>query len=133
MATPAPIACADQRSVAGAALRTFFNIAAAWGLDTEQAMSLLGLTSRSTFFKWKGEPEGARLSRDTLERLSYVFGIYKALQELLPDPRSADAWVHRPNAAAPFGGQSALQRMLSGQVADLYVVRRYLDAQRGWS
>ena len=27
--------------------------------------------------------------------------------------------------------RSALERMLSGQVADLYVVRQYLDAERG--
>jgi hypothetical protein len=30
-----------------------------------------------------------------------------------------------------FGGRSALDRMLSGNVADLYIVRQYLDAQRG--
>jgi len=39
--------------------------------------------------------------------------------------------VRQPNSAPPFGGNSALERMLSGQVADLYVVRQYLDAQRG--
>ena len=43
----------------------------------------------------------------------------------------ADEWLRRPNSAPLFGGQSALQRMLGGQVADLYVVRQYLDAQRG--
>ncbi len=123
----------DSADVAGGALRTFFNIARDWDLNSEQAMALLGLTSRSTFFKWKRAPESAKLSPDALERLSYLFGIYKALQVLLPKPESADAWIHRPNAAAPFGGHSALERMLSGHVADLYVVRQYLDAQRGWS
>jgi hypothetical protein len=127
----APTPQADPRAVSGAALRTFFNIADTWSLTNEQAMTLLGLTSRSTFFKWKGDPEHARLSRDALERISYIFGIYKALQILLPKPESADAWVHRPNTATPFQGQSALDRMLSGNVADLYVVRQYLDAQRG--
>jgi hypothetical protein len=39
--------------------------------------------------------------------------------------------LRRPNSAAPFGGRSALERMLSGNVADLYEVRRYLDAERG--
>jgi hypothetical protein len=39
--------------------------------------------------------------------------------------------VRKPNTAPPFGGRSALERMLSGQVADLYVVRQYLDAERG--
>lgn len=44
---------ADTAVVAGAALRTFFNIADAWRLNAEQAMTLLGLDSRSTYFKWK--------------------------------------------------------------------------------
>jgi len=39
--------------------------------------------------------------------------------------------VRRPNDAPLFGGKSALERMLSGNVADLYIVRQYLDAQRG--
>ena len=119
----------------GAALRTFFNIAKAWDLSEPQAMTLLGFdtNSRSTYFKWKKDPDSARLSRDKLERLSYVFGIYKALQLLLPEPAAADGWLHRANSAAPFGGRPAIERLLSGQVADLYVVREYLDTARGWS
>jgi hypothetical protein len=53
------------------------------------------------------------------------------LQILLPDPAAADAWVRRPNQAAAFGGQSALQHMLAGNLSDLNRVRRYLDAARG--
>ena len=71
------------------------------------------------------------LPKDTLERISYILGIFKALQILLPDEKAADAWVKRPNTAVLFAGKSALDRMLSGHVADLYVVRQYLDAQRG--
>jgi len=123
----------DEAQIARGSLRTFFNIARDWDLDADQAMRLLGLTSRSTYFKWKKDPASARLSPDTLERLSYIFGIYKALQILLPKSESADGWIHRPNKAAPFGGEPALKRMLAGHVADLYVVRQYLDAQRGWS
>lgn len=118
---------------ADAALRAFFNIARDWKLNAEQAMTLLGFDerTRSTYFKWKREPESARLTKEKLERLSYIFGIYKNLQILLPKVDSADGWIHRPNNATPFGGRSALDRMLSGNVADLYVVRQYLDAQRG--
>ena len=114
----------------GAALRAFANIAEAWGLNVAEQLKLLGIASRSTFFKWRRERE-PRLPQDTLERLSYLLGIYKSLQILLPDPRAADEWVRKPNNAPPFGGRSALERMLSGQVADLYVVRQYLDAERG--
>lgn len=117
-------------ALGGAGLRAFANIAEAWGLTIAEQLKLLGIGSRSTFFKWRREHE-PRLPRDTLERLSYLLGIYKSLQILIPDPRAADEWVRKPNAAAPFGGRSALERMLSGQVADLYVVRQYLDAERG--
>ena len=73
----------------------------------------------------------ARLSSDTLERISYVMGIYKALHILLPTKEMADGWVKKPNTAQGFGGRSALERMLAGRVLDLADVRRYLDAQRG--
>lgn len=120
----------DRKGLSGPALRTFFRIADLWELTVDEQMTLLGVTARSTYFKWKKDPN-ATLPKDTLERISYILGIYKALQILLPDEKAADKWVRRPNAASLFGGQSALDRMLSGQVADLFVVRQYLDAQRG--
>ena len=125
-----PAAELDRRSLSGPALRTFFRIAETWGLSVEEQMKLLGLTNRATLYNWRKAKEVA-LSKDTLERISYILGIYKALQILFPDEKAADAWVRRPNTAALFAGKSALDRMLSGQVADLYVVRQYLDAQRG--
>lgn len=120
-----------SREISAAGLRAFFNIARDWGLNTDEQMVLLGAPGRSTFFKWKSAPESADLKRDTLERLSYILGIYKALQILLPASTAADAWVKKPNSAPPFGGNSALGRMLGGNVADLVAVRQYLDARRG--
>jgi hypothetical protein len=116
--------------LAEAGLRAFFRIAQAWGLSVEEQITLLGGPARSTYFKWKRDGASV-LPRDVLERLSYLLGIYKALQILLPEEVAADAWVRRPNAAPLFGGRSALERMLSGNVADLYLVRQYLDAERG--
>jgi hypothetical protein len=113
-----------------AALRTFFRMAEAWQLRITEQRRLLGDPPESTFYKWKRQHDGA-LGRDTLERISYLLGIWKDLQILFPDPAQADAWLRKPNRATPFGGHSALERMLSGNVADLYVVRQYLDAQRG--
>lgn len=121
----------SSRDLSAAGLRTFFNIARDWGLSTDEQMVLLGAPGRSTFFKWKAAPETADLKRDTLERLSYLLGIYKALQILLPAATAADAWVKKPNSAPLFGGRSALDRMLGGNVADLVAVRQYLDARRG--
>jgi len=115
---------------AAPALRAFFRLAGVWDLRVAEQRKLLGDPPESTFYKWKRELDGS-LGRDTLERISYLLGIWKALQILFPDPAQADAWLRKPNAAALFGGHSALERMLSGNVADLFVVRQYLDAQRG--
>jgi hypothetical protein len=113
------------------AFRAFLRIADLWGLTVDEQLVLLGGPARSTYYNWKKDGPGA-LAPDTLERLSYVLGIYKALQILLPVPERADAWVREPNDAPLFGGRPALERMLSGQVADLFVVRQYVDAQLGW-
>ncbi|HWH83978.1 MAG TPA: MbcA/ParS/Xre antitoxin family protein [Burkholderiaceae bacterium] len=117
-------------AAAQAALRTFWRIAEAWRLDAAEQGTLLGV-GRTTLYQWKKGLVGAALDRHVLERLSYLFGIYAALQILLPVAAEADAWVRKPNAAPLFGGRPALERMLGGQVADLFVVRQYLDAQRG--
>ncbi|OOG48720.1 MbcA/ParS/Xre antitoxin family protein [Rhodanobacter sp. C01] len=114
----------------GPALRAFFRLAEHWKLRMADQRKLLGDPPESTFYKWKRQRDAA-LARDTIERISYLLGIWKSLQILFPDPAQADAWLHKPNQAPLFGGHSALERMLSGNVADLYVVRQYLDAQRG--
>lgn len=125
-----PVAVDPARD-SGAGLRTFFRIMDAWGVDSEGSMAILG-APKATFYKWKRNPDSARLSRDQFERLSYVFGIYKALQILLPDPSNADSWVNRPNTAATFAGHRPIELMTRGKVADLFKVRQYLDAERGW-
>jgi hypothetical protein len=131
MSTPLPATGIDRKGLSGPAHRSFFNIATLWGLSPDEQMTLLGSPPTSTFYKWRSATESATLPKDTLERISYVLGIYKALQILLPDERAADAWVRQPNTAPLFGGKSAMDRMMSGQVSDLFVVRQYLDAERG--
>ncbi len=136
---PAPryagAAAVDSQQLGAAGLRAFARIAQAWGLTVDEQLALLGQPPRSTYFAWRKLPDKATLPRDTLERLSNLLGVYKSLQMLLPDAQAADAWVRRPNTAPLFGGRSALDRMLAGNVADLNLVRRYLDGVRGggWS
>lgn len=128
MATTSTAKAMDRKDLTGPALRTFFRIAEAWNLQEQEQMRLLGLESRSTFQSWKRGVVAA-IPKDALERISYVLGIYKGLHILLP--KTADQWVRKSNTAGIFGGRSALDRMTSGNVADLYVVHQYVDAQRG--
>jgi len=114
-----------------AALRGFFAIVQAWGLSAEDARALLGAPAERTFYSWRAG-SAVRVPMDTLRRIGYVAGIYKALELLYADPLLADGWIKRPNRA--FGGQTPLQRMRAGDVTDLAAVRNYLDAARApWS
>lgn len=128
MSIEKPEAEEGSRDLSGLALRTFFRIADAWHLSEEEQMSLLAISSPPTLHRWRGG-KASGLSRDRLERISYVFGIFEAINILLPDPARASAWLRAPNSASPFGGGTALARMTRGNVSDLYVVRQYLDAQ----
>ena len=113
-----------------AGLRAFFEIKEKWQLSYEEAKTLLGQPGKSTYYNWQRGQVGDVVHRmDLATRLSYVLGIFKALNAIYEHPELADSWVRKPNAA--FGGQSALDRMLGGQVVDLARVREYLDSVRG--
>jgi uncharacterized protein (DUF2384 family) len=127
-ASGAAVAQHDPVRVGAVGLKAFFNLAAEWGLGRDEQITLLGGPSVRTFYRWRSGTASA-LPRDTLERISVLLGIYKALHILLPVPERANAWVKRPNKA--FADRTALDVMLQGRVDSLYRVRRYLDAWRG--
>lgn len=126
MAKPEQIANVAN-DVAPTALGFFFRLAELWELTTDQQMKLLGSPARSTYFRWR--KDGGDLSADTMERISHLGAIYKALQILLDTPEAADKWIRRPNRY--FEGVSALDVMLGGSLSDIIRVRQYVDAQRG--
>ena len=121
----------SDTQISRAALQAFFGIAEDWKLTNEQQRVLLGSPATSTFFKWKKHRDG-RLSLDTLDRVSYIMGIHKALRIIFGDIKAVQRWVNTPNDAPHFGGRSAIDLMTgSGHLEDLAMVRRYLDAERG--
>ena len=121
----------DSARASAPALRAFDAIAGDWGLSSKQRQAILGLRA-STYYAYVKRPENARLSPDTLERISYVLGIFKALRILLPRHDARIAWLRNGNADPEFGGASPVAIMAAGKVANLFRVRRYLDGYRGW-
>lgn len=119
-----------RKRLSGPALRTFFNIAAAWGLSVNEQRALLGWPAASTYHKYKAGEHGA-LSFDTLTRLSLLLGIYKSLQVLYPEAPFVDAWVRMPNSNPLFGGAPPIAVMTQGGLDALHRVRRLLDGRRG--
>ena len=122
----------DTPEASRVALKFFFNLMQHWGCSAEQQRTLLGKVGNTTLYKYKQLPANVRLPHDTLERISYLMGIHKALSIIFSNSRErVYQWVSSPNTAAPFNGRTALDYMLAGRVVDIADVRRYLDGVRG--
>jgi len=121
---------------AGAGLRTFARIVEKWNLAASDAMALLGVESRSTYYELLKRARETRevkgLSKDQLDRLSYLLGIYAAIRVLFPhSEESRNEWVTRANTAPQFGGRSPMEIMRSGMIG-LYQTFAHLSAARAW-
>lgn len=118
---------ADIEKLGGTALRAYFRIAHLWRLGLREQWCLLGEPPLVSFLRWKLTGTGTP-GLDVTLRISYILGIYKALQILLPVPSSADAWMRYPNAAPLFRGCSALEFVLREGTSGLHHVRAHLDS-----
>lgn len=118
----------NPSKTAQVALKVFFNIMNEWNVKNQDQITLLGKPGSTTFYNWK-KGQASSLSVDTMERISYIMGIYKALGILFPTREQADAWIKKPNSH--FNNESALAYMLKGSMVHLNDMRRYVDAQRG--
>lgn len=112
------------------ALKAFFNIVERWHVRDEDARQLLGGVSNGPYYDMKRNPEGRVLDADKLLRISYLIGIFKALN-ILHREVLADEWVRLPNTNRIFGGVTPLAYMMKGGVPAMQTVRRLLDARRG--
>lgn len=131
---PVPLADLSQKTererLSPSALKAFFNILKRWQVKDEDARLLLGGMSNGPFYELKKSPADRVLDADKLLRISYLIGIFKALN-ILYSEKLADAWVQLPNGNRLFGGQTPLAFMAKGGVPALQTVRRLLDARRG--
>ena len=129
---PSPIVDLAARDVrerlSRPALEAFFNIVDRWRVKDEDAKALLGGVSNGPFYEMKRDPDRL-LEADRLTRISYLVGIFKALN-ILYSEELADAWVQRPNTNLLFAGETPLAYMVRGGLPAMQAVRRLLDARR---
>ena len=110
------------------AIEAFFNIAKLWGLSSEEKKALLGI------YNTEGEDkEMEKLSYEILdpkvfERISYILGIFKYINNLLPNNQAADEWVKKPNQCKLFEGKTALQYMMKS-LENIRKTKQYLASQ----
>jgi len=120
---------AERERLSPSAVRAFFRIIARWGVRDEDARVLLGGMSNGPYYEMKKNPDRV-LDTDRLLRISYLIGIFKALN-ILYSKKLADAWVRLPNSNRIFGGETPLAYMMKGGLPAMQTVRRLLDARRG--
>lgn len=120
---------AERERLSPSALKAFFNIVDRWSIRDADARSLLGGISNGPYYTWKKQPERL-LDADVLTRISYLIGIFKALNILFGE-KLADEWVRLPNNNRIFGGRTPLDYMMRGGLPAMQIVRRLLDARRG--
>jgi hypothetical protein len=120
---------AERERVSPAAIRTFFNIMERWGVRDEDARQLLGGVSNGPYYEMKKNADRV-LETDRLLRVSYLIGIFKALN-ILYSEALADRWIQLANSNRIFGGQAPLAYMMKGGLPAMQNVRRLLDARRG--
>ena len=120
----------ERKRLSGSALTGFFKMMEIWKVRDEDARMLLGNISNGPFYEMKKNPQDKVLDIDQMFRVSYLLGIFKAIN-ILHGQELADEWVQLPNSNILFGGKAPLEYMISGGLPAMQNVRRLLDARRG--
>jgi hypothetical protein len=126
---PPDLGAREQRErLSPGALKAFFNIMIRWQIRDEDARALLGGVSNGPFYEMKRDPDRV-IDTDRLTRISFLIGIFKALNILHARPL-ADEWVRLANTNPIFAGHTPLAYMIRGGLPAMQTVRRLLDARR---
>ena len=100
-----------------------------WKIRDEDARRLLGGMSNGAYYALKKGGDRA-LDEDKLRRISYLVGIFKALN-ILYSEELADRWMQLPNKNRIFGGIAPHEYLMQGGLPAFATVRNLLDARRG--
>lgn len=119
----------ERERLSSDALRAFFNIMAYWKIRDDDARRLLGGISNGAYYALKKGPDRV-LDEDRLRRISYLVGIFKALN-ILYSEELADRWMQLPNKNRIFGGMMPHEYLMRGGLPAFALVRKLLDARRG--
>lgn len=115
---------------AGAALRVAINILDKWQCKPQEKQAILAM-GRSTLYKYQENPDSAKLSRDQLERISYILNIHQALRIVFSNPENVYGFMRMDNHNAYFNGKSPMALITTGSFGTLYEVCRRIDVMRG--
>jgi hypothetical protein len=117
----------ERERLSPAGITVFVNISKLWELTDAQALDLLGVDTSSTLFEWQARTEERTLDQDTLMRISYLVGIYKALH-IYFGPDLANRWATLHNQNDLFAGDTPVDYMIRHGPPGMKLVRNMVDA-----
>ena len=100
-----------------------------WKIHDDAARQLLCGVSNGAFYALKKGGDRV-LDEDKLRRISYLVGIFKALN-IIYSQELADKWMQLPNTNRIFGGMSSTDYLIHGGLPAFATLRKLLDARRG--
>ena len=115
---------------AGVALKVAINILDKWQCKATEKQAILAM-GRSTSYKYQENTSNVKLSRDQLERISYILNIHQALRVVFSNPQNVYGFMRMNNNNPYFNGQSPLSLIVTGSFGTLYEVFKRIDAMRG--
>lgn len=128
-ATEAQKSPADARRKSVGGLKAAFNILDKWGCTADQAQAILRLP-KATYYKYRNDPESARLDRDQLTRISYLLNMHQALRIVFENPENVYGFMRKRNHNPYFHGRVPLEVIESGDFATLYETFKRIDTLR---
>lgn len=120
----------DMRQVGISGLRAAFNLLNRWGCTAEQAQAILRLP-KATYYKYRNDPDSARLDKDQLTRISYLLNIHQALRIVFENPDNVYGFMRKRNHNPYFHGRSPLESIETGDFGALYETFKRIDSLRG--
>ncbi len=101
-----------------------------WNLEREDSINLLGFEEFESEFVFKVlEGNEVLRGRDAKDRLSHLFSIRKSLHEFFRDLKAENEWLREPQPL--LDGQEPIVLLLGGSMADILLVREYVDSMVG--
>ncbi|QBY01983.1 DUF2384 domain-containing protein [Rhodophyticola sp. CCM32] len=118
----------DPRNIA-VVVKAVVRIAEAWSLSNAEASALFDVPT-ATWSRMKVGSFKGNLDQDKMMRASFLIGIFKGLRLLFNGPLET-GWPKQPNTGSLFSGKTPVEKMISGGIPAMMLVRRHIDALRG--
>lgn len=119
----------DCHLAAEIGFKTAVNIMTKWHCTFEQMQYILAI-SKDSFIDYKNDPSKAQLSKEQIDRLSYIVNIHATLRSIFTNSENVYNFMSLKNNNSYFNGRSPLEIISEGDFVELGEVFKRITAMR---